>query len=356
MRRTLFFLTLSTIFAATLVSIPARANELYIVQNVAVDVSDVSAVAARQKAIQEAQILGFHRLLRRITLQQDYDKLPRLSFEDTEPMINSFEIKDEKTSSTRYIANITINFNPDALRELLSGSGIGFLEVSPPTALVLPLYFDGTEWSLWRNSNPWWDAWRNLNSNLLSISYLLPLADLEDRFALSVDSIGDVSRLERLAQRYETDRILLAQARFNNSKVDVNVTAYRILRENFEAQRLAQFNFTSTNMNDAVKKIATQIEQNWKKQSIRTQDAPSTFRLRARFRSIQEWTQIRRQLESAPYIRTLRVEEMDIHNAWLRLGFNGGGQTLVAGLRRSGFLVSQENIDTWALRLSESTP
>lgn len=270
-------------------------------------------------------------------------------------MINSIEIEDEKTSSTRYLASITISFSQDALRDLFSDSEIGFLEVSPPTTLVLPLYFDGTEWSLWRDSNSWWSAWRNLNPNLLSIPYLLPLADLEDRFILPVDAIDDTSRLGRLAQRYEVDRILLAQMRPDDTQVDVGVSVYKIFPENFEVRRFAQFSFVTTNMSKAVTDITTQIENNWKKQSIQIQNAPSTFRLRANFENIQEWTQMRKQLKNAPYIRTLQIEEMSIHNAWLRLGFNGKGKTLVDGLRRNGFLVSQEN-NIWTLRLFESSP
>ena len=352
MRRLFFLFALVVMFvahAATLV----RANELYIVRDIAVDVSDVSAVVARQKAIREAQILGFYRLLRRITLQQDHDRLPRPSFADIQPMIDSIEIEDEKTSPTRYLANITVNFNQDVLREFLSSRSIGFLEVSPPTTLVLPLYFDGTERSLWRDINSWWSAWRNLDTNFLSISYLLPLADLEDRSILPIDAIDDTSRLAQLARRYEADRILIAQMRPDNTRVGVDVSVYRILPENSEVQRFAQFNFVTANMDKAVADITIQIEQNWKKLSIQAQDAPSTFRLRARFESIQEWTQIRKQLETAPYIRTLQVEEMNIHNAWLQIGFNGKGKTLVDGLRRNGFLVSQES-NIWTLRLFES--
>ena len=355
MKRLFFLLILAAIFATSPALTLVHANELYIVRDIAVDVSDVSAVTARQKAIREAQILGFYRLLRRITLQQDHDKLPRLSFEGIQPMINSIEIEDEKTSSTRYLASITISFSQDALRDLFSDSEIGFLEVLPPTTLVLPLYFDGTEWSLWRDSNSWWSAWRNLNPNLLSIPYLLPLADLEDRFILPVDAIDDTSRLERLAQRYEVDRILLAQMRPDDTQVDVGVSVYKIFPENFEVRRFAQFSFVTTNMSKAVTDITTQIENNWKKQSIQIQNAPSTFRLRANFENIQEWTQMRKQLENAPYIRTLQIEEMSIHNAWLQLGFNGKGKTLVDGLRRNGFLVSQEN-NIWTLRLLESSP
>ena len=352
MRQLFFLFALVVAFVASAITL-VHANELYIVRGIAVDVSDVSAVVARQKAIREAQILGFYRLLRRITLQQDHDKLPRSSFEDIQPMIDSIEIEDEKTSSTRYLANVTINFNQDVLREFLSSRNIGFLEVLPPTTLVLPLYFDA-ERSLWRDTNSWWNAWRNLNPNFLSISYLLPLADLEDRSILPIDAIDDASRLAQLARRYEADRILVAQMRPDNTRVDVDVSVYRILPENSEVQRFAQFNFVTVNMDKAVADITTQIEQNWKERSIQAQDAPSTFRLRARFGSIQEWTQIRKQLETAPYIRTLQVEEMNIHNAWLQIGFNGKGKTLVDGLRRNGFLVSQES-NIWTLRLYESS-
>ena len=356
------WLLLLLLLAPLVLVTQARADDLYVVRDVAVDVSDVSAVEARRKAMQEAQLLGYHRLVRRLTLQQDWQRLPRPTFDEIQSMIDSLEIEEEKSSTTRYLANVTMTFNPDALHGLLSQAEIGFLEFAPLTALALPLYYNGTEWVLWRKPNPWWEAWENLNASLLSVSYLLPLADLEDRLTLPAAQVDEAAQLGAFAARYNVDRILLARARPNpdgNDELDVEVSVYRLLPSSSEATQLGRFDFSAPNMGKGVANIAERMEQDWKARSIQEQDDPSTFRLRARFASIEEWMRMRRSLQDASYIRDLEVEEIDIGGAWLRLGFNGSGQTLVAGLRRNGFLVAQESDafdlerpPIWTLRLA----
>ena len=213
---------------------PAHADDLHAVRDVGVDVSDVSAVEARRKALREAQLLGFHRLLRKLTLKQDWPRLPRLGFEEIRPLVRSLEIESEKRSSTRYLANVTVTFDAQAVQALLSGADVGFLEFSPLTTLVLPLYYDRREWVLWRKPNPWWQAWGGLNATLLATSYLLPLADLEDRLTLPTQRLaaGEDELLPQIAARYELDRILLARAfpvPEEKGAVQVRVSLYRIL-------------------------------------------------------------------------------------------------------------------------------
>ena len=336
---------------------PAHADDLYTVRDVAVDVSDISAVEARRKALREAQLLGFHRLLRKLTLQQDWPRLPRLGFEEIRPLVRSLEFEAEKRSTTRYLADVTVAFDPEAVQALLSGANVGFLEFPPLTTLVLPLYYDRQEWTLWRKPNPWWQAWSGLNTSLLATSYLLPIADLEDRLTLPTQPLaaGEDELLPQIAARYEMDRILLARAfpapGEGEGTVQVRVSLYRILASADEITRLGSFTFQAPNMDMAVAHIAARMEQDWKSRNVQEQNAPSIFRLRARFADIGEWVRMLRNLRAASYIRSLQVEEMDITGAWLRLGFNGSGETLTAELQRNGFLVSRQ-AEEWLLRLA----
>ena len=334
----------------------ARADELYAVRDIGVDVSDVSAVEARRKALREAQMLGFHRLLRRLTLEQDWPRLPRLGFEQIRPLVRSLEIEAEKRSSTRYLANVTLTFDAPTVQGLLSGANIGFLEFSPLTILILPLYYDRDDWVLWRKPNPWWQAWSRLNSDLLATSYLLPLADLEDRLTLPTQrlAVGEDELLPQIAARYDMDRILLARA-FPDPQaqgaVQVRVSLYRIVSASAEVTRLGSFTFQAPDMNAAAAHIAKRMEQDWKSRNIQEQNAPSVFRLRASFAGIEEWARMLRGLRAAAYLRSVQVEEMDIAGARLLLGFNGSGETLAAELQRNGFLVSGAEGD-WLLRLA----
>ena len=345
-----------TFGAAALVASGSAADDLYSVRDIAVDVSDVSAVEARRKALREAQMLGAHRLLRRLTRQEEWERLPRLRFDEIRPLISSLEIESEKTSSTRYLAQVTINFSPQGIQELLTGEDIRFLEFSPLTSLVLPLYHDRIGWLLWDKPNPWWQAWSDLDAALLANRYLLPLADLEDRLALPTASLaaGEDALLARVAARYELDRILLARAfapAEEGEDIRTRVSLYRIMPGESGVERLGSFTFEAANLDAAATHIAARMEREWKERNIQERTIPDLFRLRARFADLFEWNRMLREMETARYIRSLRVESLDVSGAWVRLGFNGSGAMLIDALQRSGLRVTREGED-WVLRLA----
>lgn len=369
-----FFLLLSALLlaGATLsmgvVNALAQGSELYVVRDIDVDVSDISAVEARRKALQEAQLLGFHRLSRRATLREDWARLPRVTFDEIRSMILSLEIESEKSSTTRYLANVTVSFDSAAFESLLSGANIAFLEFSPLSSLVLPLYFDSGGWVLWQEPNPWWNAWSDLNANLLAVSYLLPLGDLEDRLTLPILRLvkGEDKLLAQIAVRYGVDEILLTRAvpdAERAGEAQISALVYRLLPASGEVTKLRSFDFRATNLKQAAANIADHIEQDWKHRNIREWDKPATFRLRASFNDIREWSRMQRSLESASYLNLLQVEAIDIRGAWLRLGFNGNEEMLLDGLRHNGFLVIKESDESgpdvhgvWTLHLAANPP
>src|SRR3546814_7364530 len=72
----------------------------FTVAKVPVDASADSAAAARPIAIAEGERRAFTLLLRRLTLPEDADRLPRASETLLNQIISGFEIGDERTSAT----------------------------------------------------------------------------------------------------------------------------------------------------------------------------------------------------------------------------------------------------------------
>src|SRR3546814_14433587 len=71
----------------------------FTVAKVPVDASADSAAAARPIAIAEGERRAFTLLLRRLTLPEDADRLPRASETLLTQIISGFEIGDERTSA-----------------------------------------------------------------------------------------------------------------------------------------------------------------------------------------------------------------------------------------------------------------
>src|SRR5690606_8730471 len=99
----------------------------------------------------EGQQAGLDRLLRRLVPADMHGRLPRAASLPIDNYVQSFEIADEELSSTRYIAELTVAYDPEAVRALLSGQGLPFAQVVSMPVVVLPLYETPDGARLWQD-------------------------------------------------------------------------------------------------------------------------------------------------------------------------------------------------------------
>ena len=119
--RVLIALALASMLACWPVS-TTRAQgtaDLFQVSRIPVDASAADAVAAREQALVQGQVEGLRRLLRRLAPADAYDRLPVVGPAEIERYVQNFEIAEEQVASNRYLAQLTVGYQPDAVRELL---------------------------------------------------------------------------------------------------------------------------------------------------------------------------------------------------------------------------------------------
>jgi hypothetical protein len=69
-----------------------------------------------------------------------HDRLPATADLPLERYVRNFEVADERLSTTRYIARLTVTYDPAAVRNLLQERGVAFAQTPSEPLLVLPLY------------------------------------------------------------------------------------------------------------------------------------------------------------------------------------------------------------------------
>ncbi|MGI9450083.1 MAG: DUF2066 domain-containing protein, partial [Geminicoccaceae bacterium] len=106
----------------------AQSTGLFTVSGIPVDVTADNAVSAREQAHQEGQRAGLSRLLRRLVPARNHADLPRVDQLPVERYVQNFEITNERLSNTRYLANMTVAFDPERVRELLQAERLPFSE------------------------------------------------------------------------------------------------------------------------------------------------------------------------------------------------------------------------------------
>jgi len=101
----------------------AQGGETYEERGVAVDRTAATATQAREEALAEGRRVALQRLLERLAPPEDRARLPRLSDVQVLDLVQSFEVESERTSAVRYLAILTVRFQPEGIRTLLRQAG-----------------------------------------------------------------------------------------------------------------------------------------------------------------------------------------------------------------------------------------
>lgn len=192
-----------------------RADEVFNLHGIAVDATAASSSEARDLAFSTGQREAFLKLLRRLTVENDETLRSVRDSVSLADLIAGFEVDEEKVSPTRYLARLTINFKPDAVRQALRSRGIGYAETVSKPVLVVPVLLDGPTTALWEDGNAWRNAWMQRESARGDlVPLILPLGDIVDLGTLSAEQalLPDEEALMRLAERYGTSEIAVAVA------------------------------------------------------------------------------------------------------------------------------------------------
>jgi len=132
-------LTLMTLSVSCL-SVGVDASDLFTIRSISVDSEADDANTARKLALADGQERALKMLLKKLTLDADHDRLPVVEGSQLGDFVQGFEIANEQRSERRYLADVTVRFEPYAVRVLLWTAGIPFAESVSTPIVVLPVF------------------------------------------------------------------------------------------------------------------------------------------------------------------------------------------------------------------------
>ncbi len=344
---------------------PIRAKEhaLFQVDAIPVDETAADATQAKMKAILGAQRKAFLKLVRRLAGPGAEKRLAKLSDRDIGRLLSSLSIADEHTGPTRYIAKITVRFNPSKVLQLLRARGIAFVTRQSPPVLVVPVW-EGPDGPVLWEDNPWLKAWRKLADEHALVPVVIPEGDDVDRNTLTPQEAmdGDKAALQALQMRYDKDHVLVAIARPQGEnaiqaamigKSPGGRIAFDKTYTAPEGQGLAAA------AEQAVRRFIDVMTQKWRnkvlKQArdarLRRQQARAAHRMTVivPFSSLREWQVLRARLATTPGVSGVDVQSLSGTHAVVRLATTLSPDALRAALARSG-LDLRSNGGRWYLR------
>lgn len=338
----------------------AQDNPLFVVEGITVDVTEQSAVAAQQKAFEQAQVKAFEALAARMVKEGGAKSAKTPDVLTISAMIKDFEVTNEQASAVRYVGTYTFRFRESDVENYFAVSGVRYTDVSSQALMVLPvLQKTGAQASLWAEGNLWLQAWSRATLPAGAQPIEVPIGDLMDVGDVNDTQVmsPDMRRLTEMQARYGASEsvLMLAVADAALSKVPGDADkAFGMLEISFYRMDLGAPQFVQeihvmadktenrTQLYDrAVLQAYRLLQSDWKATVTPPGGQAKGYDARVRFSGLKDWVRVQRLLRAVPGMNDLDIGSVSPREARLRLNFRGDEAALREALAQAGMALGE---------------
>lgn len=327
------------------------ASALFTIEDVKVDVSAENALKAREKAFEEAQVLAFEELSKRMLSETELQAFQPPPVNSISMLIQDYEVSDEKLASTRYSGTYKFRFQDRAVKRFFGGQGTQYTDVAASKpVLILPFLETSTGTVLWSHQNLWMKAWASapgLVGGLVPL--ILPLGDLSD-----VSDIGDDEaltynkrNLDKMVDRYNAGEAVIAIARPEGTGLGIQLYRTDRTRPEYVHQILERAlpNQTQDQLYArAVQSVKDTLRKDWKQKTVVDTRQQGTIQARAKFASLQEWSQLQKALSQVYGITSTELKALSPREAYIEITYEGNLERLSLALQQADLYIEVPRI------------
>ena len=332
-------------------------DELFTVSDIWVYKTDSDPSQARDIAIAEGEIRAFPILLRRLTLASDQARLPNLLPNDILAMVTGFEVDDERVSSTRYVARLTVSFNPLAVRTLLEANGLVLAEASHRPILLLPIMISAQDIDALNNlgatdssteidskiswfddNNPWRRAWLTARQKGVMQKWVVARADM----ANFPPNLAELSKKNEVIFRnavvrggYQGFTIVVLEPTQDPANYGLS------LIQNGERRKLPPLIVEENQsyedvVHRALSLVSQALDENWKRETLLEARDRAEMAMLTNITSLEDWLKLQQIMSDIPQIRTITPQEISLGQSVILLNFVGGVASLRTAFMQRG--------------------
>ena len=312
---------------------------MYSVAGIHVDASGTSTTEAQRKAIEQGRPAAWQTLYRRLTRQQDWAKQPKLDNAALLRLSRGFTVANERRSTTRYVADVTYSFNPDAVEKVLREGAIAYTQSTSRKILVVPMApgFARNGWTAALAAPRFADG---------TVPFSVPSGDAADLAVLSGVSFDTASwnDVEPVASRIRAVEAVLVQAVQNGNKLTINL---RRLAPNTIPTKMSVevplLQSAASTYPSAADAAVGAIEDMWKTKSAVDFSRAGKLNADIRISSLNQWGTLQTQLASVPNVTGVTLVAMSTNLARVTISYLGTTDQLRDALAPAGITLSSRN-------------
>jgi hypothetical protein len=338
---------------AGITSSNAQSADLWTVSNVPVDGNGASPTTAKDTAIAGGRQRAWTEIFRRLTPSTEWPQQQPIADELLEPMIKSFDIANERHSSTRYLATVSFVFNAASVRDTLRKQAVQFSEsVSKPVLVI------AQAGPAWQADSPWNKAWIAQSQRGRLVPVVVPAGDDTDKATLAAASTSsDWTVVKPLADRYGASSVLVAAQAKSANGIQVTYATIsptgRVPRQQAFGRQGAEDDLLLAVR--ASSQIADALQEEWKRSTSVDFGAQTSVAITVPFRNLADWVSIRKVLEGTRNIQRIGVDEFDMMVAHVQLDYVGKIEQLQTALAQSNIFLIADDKGNWTLSRNAST-
>lgn len=314
---------------------------------VPVDVEAENSVAAKDKAMIEAQRTAFLQSAVKLAGEQNSEQLEQLSDSEILYFIQSVGVDDEKSGGTKYKALLTVDVNENLLKEYLAENNMIQPEISE--LLVIPVYKAQTFGAplLWEAENAWRDAWKSKGLIKFGAMNVQTISkneyDIAD-FAADNALYMEAALYEEIAKLYNSDKIYVVYAETAaNGDLKITVKNEKIKSEN----SFSVYNENNGELFDKAIEKSVMFISNMEREAKNTDGIAAVGSVNAvyAYLTMKEWLQKSKAISDLPMVEGIDTKSFGGGKVSFSINFNGTADDLWTALQELGF--SHEQVDNY---------
>jgi hypothetical protein len=338
---------------------PDTALEAFVVRTVPVDVTAANVNEARERGLTQGRVAAFRRLTERMVARENLTAVTAPPVSQVIDMIQEFSIANERASAVRYLAELTVRFDPNAVRTYFRGQGVPFAETASRPMLVVPAVQadPAAPPQVWGDGDPWRDAWARLDARDGLIPLVVPLGDLDDIATLTGEQVltQDQDAFTRLATKYQAAGVVIAAL---TASADAPGTWTVVLNEWRSNGATWSGQVPAGTLSDppsvevlarVVAETVAAIDDAWKRRNMLQFGQGGRLTALAPLTSLQDWLRIKGLLAQVPVVERVELQAISKTTAQAIISYAGEAAQLQFAVGQYGLDLSRDG-EMWLLR------
>ena len=328
---------------------PVTGKDLFVANGVPVDVTAGNITEAHERGLTQGRVTGFRKVIGRIVAREDMDRVPQVNATQIIDMVRDFSVANERSSAVRYIADLTVRFDPALIRRLLRNANIPFTETLSKPLVVVPLFRENPEAppQLWEDSNAWRAAWTQVPQDLGLVPLIVPTGSREDATTLTAAQAAskDLGALNALAAHYDAGGTVIATATVTPEGLQISLAELRsdLPSEDLSLTQGPEPGQTRPDMLiAAATNAATAVQDSWKRRNRVAFGGTTQITALVPVANLKEWLTVKNRLNEVPLIDRLELQAMTRDRAQVTLYYAGAQRQLELAMSQHDLALAQQ--------------